>query len=104
MTHRNDRYHGIISQSGGGISDYSTLAAVEDSTGVQFMDAVGCTTLECARAKSWEDCVDSGVGRSQPVVDLKGILPLQPLTALRVRRRHAFCLLFIVDYSFVMVI
>mmetsp|Transcript_261 Transcript_261/g.862 ORF Transcript_261/g.862 Transcript_261/m.862 type:complete len:435 (-) Transcript_261:2807-4111(-) len=76
-------YYGIISQSGGGVGDYATQAAVEAGTGENFMESIGCTSLECARAKSWEECVDTGLGRSQPNVAAEGWIPKQPLEALR---------------------
>eukprot|EP00035_Acanthoeca_spectabilis_P039573 m.63471 g.63471 ORF g.63471 m.63471 type:complete len:578 (+) comp9662_c0_seq1:45-1778(+) len=76
-------YYGIISQSGGSTNDYATQEEVETTTGVNFFEAIGCTTLECAREKSWEDCVDSGLGRSQPNVAREGWIPKQPLDALR---------------------
>ena len=76
-------YDAVISQSGGGIGNYSTLEDAEATTGAQLFRAIGCETLECARAKTWDSVVDSGVGRSQPVVHPRGVIPFQPLEALR---------------------
>eukprot|EP00039_Didymoeca_costata_P008211 m.109145 g.109145 ORF g.109145 m.109145 type:complete len:571 (-) comp13994_c0_seq1:149-1861(-) len=83
LTPRADPYYdAIISQSGGGTGNYATLDTGEKN-GQTFFSTLGCTTLECAREKSWEDCVDTGQGRSQPIVSSNGYIPKQPADALK---------------------